>query len=167
MKKYAIALIAAGLLTGCNQSVQTASEQFNALPPAVQKTARAQAPDAEIVSVSTINNNGATDYQIKFRENGSTPTVVIAPDGSLVSSQLPQTAGMIKKFLTPTGATGTEFSALPLQVQTAIQSHAPKAQISSITRHDVNGRVIYEVQFKDSSANPPLRIADDGTIVQK
>jgi hypothetical protein len=36
----------------CNQSVQNASNKFNELPPAMQKTARAQDPNSEIVDVS-------------------------------------------------------------------------------------------------------------------
>jgi hypothetical protein len=53
MKQYAVTLIAAmGLLVGCNRSLESASNKFNELPPAVQKT-RAQAPNGEIANVST------------------------------------------------------------------------------------------------------------------
>jgi hypothetical protein len=57
-EQYLIALVTAiGLLVGCNQSVKTASEDFNSLPPAVQKKVRAQAPNAEIASVSEKTEN--------------------------------------------------------------------------------------------------------------
>ena len=51
MKGYLVTLItAAGLVVGCNRSLEKASQDFNTLPPAVQKTVRAQAPNGEIAS---------------------------------------------------------------------------------------------------------------------
>jgi uncharacterized membrane protein YkoI len=165
MKKYTVSLLAAaGLLAGCNQSVQNASNKFNELPPAVQKTARAQNPNAEIVDVSDTTVNGNKAYEIQFRGQNGNPKVVIAQDGTLVNSELPRTAGAIDKLLTPTGATGTPFSSLPLAAQKTIQKQAPNGQISSIARHDENGRAIYEISFKDLGS---MKVAEDGTVVQQ
>ncbi len=168
MKKYAITLlVASGLLIGCQQSVQTASEKFNQLPPAVQKTARAQAPNAEITDVSQFSTNGMTAYQIEFREQGgANPKIVVAQNGTLLGGDVTKPAGMLDKLLTPTGAAGTPFSALPLAVQKTIQQQAPNRAIDSITRHDENGTVVYEVKFKDQGANPSIKVASDGTLVQ-
>ncbi len=168
MKSYTISLIAAAaLLVGCNQSVQTASERFNELPPAVQKTVRAQSPNGEIVDVSKTTSNGADAYKVEFRgEGNSNPKVLVAADGSLLSSDFAKTPGAIEKMLTPTGAKGTPFSSLPLAAQKTIQQQSPNGQIDSITRHEDNGRVIYEVEFKDQGKNPTIKVADDGTLVQ-
>ena len=166
MKRYVAIMIAAGLFAGCNPSIESASKGFNELPPAVQKTARAQAPNAEIDSVSHSTRNGMDLYTVTFRENGRNPKVVVAADGRLVSTDLPKTAGVIERTLTPTGAAGTPFSALPLAAQKTIQSHSPQTQISGITRHDSNGRAIYEVEFTDKGKNPTIRVAEDGTLVQ-
>ena len=167
MKKCVITLVAAtGLLVGCNQNIKSASEDFNTLPPAVQKTVRAQAPNAEIAGVSAKTENGAKVYEVELREEGRNPKLVVAADGTLVSSDLPKPAGALQRLLTPTGAVGTPFSALPDAAQKAIQAHAPNAQIASITRHQENGRVIYEVEFKDQGTNPTMEVAEDGTVVQ-
>ena len=167
MKKLAISLLmATGLLVACNQNIKSASDDFNSLPPAVQKTVRAQAPNAEIASISDKTENGTKVYEVELREEGGNPKLVIAADGTLVSSDLPKPAGAIQRLLTPTGAVGTPFSALPEAAQKAIQAHAPNAQIASITRHDENGRVIYEVEFKDQGKNPTMKVAEDGTLVQ-
>src|SRR5579859_6483085 len=168
MKRYTISLMAAtALLVGCNQSVQTASERFNELPPAVQKTVRAQDPNGEIVDVTKTSRNGSDAYEVEFRGEGSTnPKVVVAADGSLLNSDFAKTPGAIQKMLTPTGATGTPFSALPVAVQKTIQAQAPHAQIAGISRHEDNGRTIYEVEFQDQGKNPTIKVADDGTLVQ-
>ena len=168
MKKYVVTLLAAvGLLTACNQSVETASQKFNELPPAVQKTARAQAPNAEIVDVSKTTANGMDAYQVEFKsDQGSNPKVLVAANGTLLSTDLPKTAGAIQKALTPTGAVGTPFSSLPEPVQKTIQSQAPNAQIAGISRHQDNGRTIYEVEFQEPGKNPSIKVAEDGTLVQ-
>src|SRR5579859_3110454 len=148
MNKYVITLVAASALVACcNQSVETASQKFNELPPAVQKTVRAQAPNAEIADVSQKTENGTQVYEVQFRNDGSANSkVLVAADGTLVGTDLPKPAGAIQKILTPTGAVGTPLSALPEAVQRTIKSQAPDAPIDHISRHQSNGRTIYEVE---------------------
>jgi uncharacterized membrane protein YkoI len=55
---------------------------------------------------------------------------------------------------------------LPEKVQKTIQSTAPGAAIADISRHDKDGRVIYEIQFQEKGKNPSIRVAEDGTLVQ-
>ncbi|HTL18507.1 MAG TPA: PepSY domain-containing protein [Patescibacteria group bacterium] len=168
MKKYAITLLAASaLVAGCNQSVETASNKFNELPPAVQKTVRAQNPNGDIANISQKNENGSQVYEVEFRSpNGPNSKVLVASDGTLVGSDMPKPAGAVQRLLTPTGAVGTKLSALPEAAQKTIKTQAPDAPIEKITRHDVNGRTIYEVEFKDQGKNPTIKVADDGSLVQ-
>ena len=168
MKKYAITMLAAaGLLVGCNQSIENASTKFNELPPAVQKTVRAQAPNAEIAAVNKTTDNGMDIYEVKFKQpDGSTPKVMVSTEGKLISSDFPHTAGTVERVLTPTGATGTKFSALPEAAQKTIKAKAPDATIADISRHEDNGRVYYTVEFEDKGKNPAIKVADDGTLIQ-
>jgi uncharacterized membrane protein YkoI len=168
MKKYVITLLAASaLVAGCNQSVETASQKFNELPTAVQKTVRAQAPNAEIANVTQKTENGSQVYEVEFRNpNGENSKVLVAMDGTLVGSDLPRPAGAIQRALTPTGAVGTPLSALPEAAQKTIKAQAPDAPIAKISRHEDNGRMIYEVEFKDQGKNSTMRVAEDGQLVQ-
>ena len=81
-------------------------------------------------------------------------------------NDFPKPAGAIERALTPTGATGTKFSALPEAAQKTIKAKAPDAQISDISRHEDNGRVYYAVEFSDKGKNPTIKVADDGTLIQ-
>jgi uncharacterized membrane protein YkoI len=158
---------AAGLLAGCNQSVENASNKFNELPPAVQKTVRAQAPNGDIANVTQKSENGAQVYEVEFRNpNGANSKILVAQDGTLVGSDMAKPASAVQKLLTPTGAVGTQLSALPEAAQKTIQAKAPNAPIAGISRHDVNGRTVYEVEFKDQGKNPTIKVADDGSLVQ-
>src|SRR5437588_9333356 len=145
MNKYGITLVAAlGLLVGCNKSVENASSEFNTLPPAVQKTVRAQYPNGEVASATKKTENGMDVYEIQFREPGTNPKLVVAADGKLVNSDLTKPAGAIERALTRAGATGTKLSALPEKAQLTIKAKAPDAEIADISRQEKNGRVIYE-----------------------
>jgi uncharacterized membrane protein YkoI len=160
-------LAAAGLLIGCNKSIESASTKFNELPPAVQKTVRAQSPNGEVADVSKKTENGMDVYEIEFRESGTNPKLLVAADGKLLSTDMARPTGPVERMLTPTGAVGTKFSALPEKAQKTIKDKAPDAQITNISRQDKDGRIIYEVEFKDTGKNPTIRVAEDGTLVQE
>jgi len=173
IKVYAVTLIAAaGLAVGCNQSVESNSQAFNTLPPAVQKTVRAQSPNGEITGVSKTTENGMDAYKVDIRNQGADKDneMIITMDGRVVSSDMPNNPNGVvqdvKKALTPTGAVGTKFSALPEAVQKTIKAHAPDAPIADVSRSTANGRVIYDVSFQESGKNPSIRVAEDGTLVQ-
>lgn len=173
IKVYAVTLIAAaGLAVGCNQSVESNSQAFNTLPPAVQKTVRSQSPNGEITGVSKTTENGMDAWKVDIRNQGSDKDneMIVSADGKVLSSDMPSSPNGVvqdvKKALTPTGAVGTKFSALPEAVQKTIQAHAPESQISDISRHTDNGRTIYQVSFQDQGKNPSIRVAEDGTLVQ-
>jgi len=164
-------MAAAGLVAGCSQSVESASQDFNALPVAVQRAVRSQSPNGEITSISKTTDNGMEAYKVELRgETGNSSTMVVASDGRVLSSDMPvKQDGIVqdvKKALTPTGAVGTQFSALPEKVQKTIVAHAPETEVYDISRQDNDGRVIYTVSFKDTGKNPSIKVADDGTLVQ-
>ena len=50
--------------------------------------------------------------------------------------------------------------------QYAVTASGSLAECRAITRHDENGRLIYEFEFESSGKNPTMRIAEDGTLVQ-
>jgi len=174
IKVYMVTLLAAaGLVVGCNQSVESNSQSFNSLPTAVQKTVRSQSPNGEITGISKTSENGMDAFKVTIRNPGvnNDSTLIVATDGRVISTDMPNgnpngVVSDVKKALTPTGAVGTKFSALPEAVQKTIQSHAPESQIADISRHSDNGRVIYEVSFQDTGKNPSIKVADDGTLVQ-
>jgi uncharacterized membrane protein YkoI len=160
-------IAAGGLLVGCNQSIENASTKFNQLPPAVQKTVRAQDPNGEIEAITKSTDNGMEVYDVKFkRADGSTPKMRVAMDGKLISSDFPKAAGGIERALTPTGATGTKFSALPEAAQKTIKAQAPDAAIADISRHEDKGKVYYTVEFAEKGKNPTIKVAEDGALIQ-
>jgi uncharacterized membrane protein YkoI len=174
MKKYLITLTTAvAFLIGCEQrNVEQASKEFNQLPPAVQKTVRAQAPDAEIADIEQKTRDGVTIYEIQFRDKQRYPAMAVAADGTLMRYEA-GTAAMGK----PGGSEGTvkgsvassmqnQLSALPLSVQKAIQANAPRAEVVDIRRKEENGRMFYEIEYAGKERKPVLHVAADGHIMK-
>jgi len=173
IKIYAVTLLAAaGLAVGCNKSVESNSQSFNTLPPEVQKAVRAQSPNGEITGVSKTTQNGTEAWKVDIRNQGmdKDSEMVVATDGTVLSSDMATKPNGIvqdvKKALTPTGAVGTQLSALPEAVQKTIKAHAPDVPIADISRETDNGRTVYDVSFQDSGKNPSIKVAEDGTLVQ-
>jgi uncharacterized membrane protein YkoI len=84
----------------------------------------------------------------------------------LLNTDMPNPSGPVKRLLTPTGAVGTKLSALPEAAQKTIQTKAPNKQISDVSRHEKDGRVFYEVEFKDGDKTSVMEVAEDGTVVK-
>src|ERR1700710_369643 len=110
IKIYLVTLMAAaGLAAGCNQSVESASQDFNSLPEAAQKAVRSQSPNGDIERVAKTSENGMDAYKVTLRNAGASSdnTLVVAADGRVISSDLPTAPNGIvqdvKKALTPTG----------------------------------------------------------------
>ena len=171
MKLYLITMAtAAAFLVGCEQrNVEHASQQFNQLPPAVQKTVRAQAPNAEIADIDQKTREGVTVYQIQFRDKQQHPPMEVAADGTLMRYEAGKPASGA-----PTAIEGrakgsassleSQITALPMSVQKAIQANAPRAEVVDINRKEENGRVFYEVQYAGKDHKPTLQVGEDGHI---
>lgn len=167
MKNYIAIMVAAGLVAGCSQGLQDTSAEFNKLPPDVQKTVKSQAPNAEIASVNETKRDGMTVYEISFTDEGKNPKMVVAHDGTVIRNEAALgAAGSASIDIKGSASTKSQLSALPEPVRTAVQKRVGNAEIADVSRKDDNGRVIYEIEFKDSGKNPSMRVAADGTIVE-
>jgi len=95
MKIYVTTLFTAAASLWDATKHREASANYNELPPAVQKTVRAQAPNGEIAKVDHKPENGVDLYEIEFREPGSNPKIVVASDGKLMTTDMPRPAGAV------------------------------------------------------------------------
>ena len=172
MKLYLITLsTAAAFLVGCEQrNVEQASQEFNQLPSAVQKTVRAQAPNAEVADIEQKNRDGVTVYQIEFRDKQRNPAMEVAADGTLLRYEAGKAAagapGTVEGQAKGAAASSTanQITALPMTVQKAIQANAPRAEVVDINRKEENGRVYYEIEYAGKDRKPTLQVGEDGHI---
>ena len=189
MKKYIYLVLTAGsmIIAGCSRQgkIERTSEQFNALPPAVQHAVRSQARDAEIASVDRKTRENMNYYVIEFKNPDRNPKITVAENGTIITRDLDKSMGSPGPLSgreigtsskpestlgAPQGTTGKaasiDLSALPVAVQKTLKSQVPNGVIKGINRHDDNGRMVYEFEFEDQGKNPTMWIGEDGMVVQ-
>lgn len=167
MKQTLVLALAVTLLAGCEKAnVEQASEEFNALPLAVQKTTRAQLPNAEIASVTKHNRNGIDVYAIRFRDEDRNPPLEVAADGTIVKyERAVQRGGSLDEPAVRRGGGGSDVSALPLAVQKAIRANTPPAEVVAIHRSEDDGKVVYDIEFAGHQHNPRVRVSQEGDLL--
>ena len=142
--------------------------QFAELPPAVQRTIRAETGGAQIFDIQKgTNSEGGMVYRVIFENDIVLPPLFIAPNGSLLHpdltiSKTPPTEIVASKTLGPTERVSVQD--LPPAVVKAIQGQAPDAEIGTITKETQGNQVVYIVTFKDRM-HGPLRLGPDGTVL--
>jgi hypothetical protein len=169
---------ALGLLAACEgcrpAPVQTSSyyqpltspgTQFAALPPAVQNTIRAETGSADIDGITRKTNSGRVVYRIQFKDSERYPTLLLAPDGAILSSNLTVAVGSPGDLSNPVvggPVAGLTLNDLPPAVVLAVQRQVPDSAVDTILKETHGDRVTYTISFKDR-AHPPLHLAADGT----
>ncbi len=155
---------------GCTKSsVEQASNEFNALPPAVQHTVRTRVPDAEIADVSKHTRDGTVAYEIKFRDSKRHPAMEVAENGNLLKFEAGTAMGIppVEEGTIKGSGQQSPYSALPVGVQKAIQTYAPRADVSNVRRTEKNGQVVYEIEYAGKGSNPTVHVAPDGSVVHE
>jgi uncharacterized membrane protein YkoI len=168
MKTFIAVIVSATLIAGCSQQVQKTSAEFNKLPPSVQKAVKSHAPRAEIAKVNETKRDGMTVYEVEFTDPGANPKMVFAADGTILRDDTAAlgAAGKASMEVKGSASTKSQLSALPEPVRKTVQSRVGNAEVASVSKKDDNGRVIYEIEFKDAGKNPTMKVAADGTIVE-
>jgi uncharacterized membrane protein YkoI len=168
MKTLIAGIVAAALITGCSQKIQKTSAEFNKLPAAVQTAVKSHAPRAEIASVNETTRDGRTVYIIEFSDPGTNPKMMFAADGTIIRDDTAAlgAAGKASMEMKGSASTKSQLSALPEPVRKTVQKRVGDAEIASVTKQDDNGRVIYEIEFKDTGKNPKMKVAADGSVVE-
>jgi hypothetical protein len=158
----------AELMTSYHYPLISPGTQFAGLPPAVQRTIRAETGGARIADIEKDTSTEQVVYRIYFENSALFPPLYVAPDGSVLNPDLTvAVAAPHEAVATKTVglADRVTLQDLPPPVVKAIQSQAPDAEVSTITREIRGDKVVYVVTFKDRM-HPPLYLASDGTVLR-
>lgn len=146
--------------TPYNKPLTSLGAKFGALPPVVQATVLAQAGGADIVDAVRETPSGQVVYKITFREPEIYPTLLVAPDGSVLNPDLtvavPARQGTVVKI-----------SDVPGPVVKVIDEKGPSSGPAAVHKETWHGQTVYIVSFKDEAHYPKLFIAADGTLLQE
>jgi hypothetical protein len=173
-------VLCAGGLIGCanretveypyHQPLDSPGEKFGGLPPAVQKSIRAQVGSADMYDIRKLNDSGHVVYQIVFRDWQRYPPLYVRSDGSIMrpDGTIAVGAGEDDIGAMSGGAMGgLRFSDLPIAVANTVHDKAPTAEVAYIHKVNINGYQRYEISFKNEARYPRMIIEEDGTLVSR
>jgi hypothetical protein len=180
LKLRLVVILSAAGFVGCakyvpepypyHNSLYSPGEKFGSLPPAVQKTIRAQIGAAEMSDIRKLEEPVGVVYKVLMRDRNRYPPLYVASDGSVLYPDM-TVAVMARQenigALSGGPAGGLKFSDLPIRVANVVHEKEPTAEVEFIHEIYLGGSPYYEVSFKNAKHFPKLLIADDGTLVNE
>jgi hypothetical protein len=126
--------------------------KFEALPQAVQETARAHMDNGFPVSITSAKGERGWDYQVNTRLNGKYHDLVIDEKGKLVAVK-----------------DETDLASIPAPAKAAIEKQATASKIVTLERVTESGQVSYGAVVKDDAQGTfvQIRVAADGSLKSK
>ena len=145
------------------------------LPPAVKQSLERWRSDGPVKEVSKRMVDGRTVYHIEIEKNNApNPRLRIAEDGTVLRDPTPTvtTLGDVPVVTNEYGSVvaptfpKASLSDLPDSVQQTARTEAQGRDIVDIDREMWQGRLVYEVEFKERGLNSRVYIGEDGKVVR-
>lgn len=148
------------------------------LPKPVQKTFKERTDSAKISKVNIDNQNGEKVYNIEYaRRGGRTDEIRINEDGSVVGQNRESRRERRLSRNESENATGfdrplaatqkVDFENVPEAVKKTVRDVAGDNRIEDAERGTLDGQTVYEIAFKKDGKHNELRVAEDGSIIQR
>lgn len=163
-----------------NQSLAASGGlKLNNLPKPVQKTFKDRAGSAKVSKINVDSADGKTIYDIEYTRNNRTDNMRINEDGSIAKadresrrnerlSKNRSEGETVAGFDRPLAATQkVDFENVPEAVKRTVRDAAGSNRIEDAERGTLDGKTIYEIAFKKDGKHNELRVAEDGSIVQR
>ena len=143
--------------------------QFGALPPAVQRTVRAEAGATQISDIVKYKGSESDIYGIFFQNSAAFPPLFVAADGSVMNRNMTVAVGGVGAaedtgLITGGPVSRVTLNDLPAPAVQTIHRLAPDAVIDTITRETHGEQADYIVTFKENRS-PALEFNRDGDLI--
>jgi len=142
-----------------------ATMRVDDVPPAVRKTIEQHAAGRKVADIDRETWNGKPVFEVEYDQSGRNEQIFVAEDGTIVKQEGKVRPPDSKAETIKGPMIGTRFSDTPPAVQATIKREAHGAEIADIDKERRDGRVLYEVEFKDPGKNREIHVAEDGSVV--
>jgi uncharacterized membrane protein YkoI len=147
----------------------------SALPSAVKQSLERWRSDGPVKEATREMVNGRAVYNIEIeKDNAPNPRLRIAEDGTILRDptptvtpfgEVPVVTNEYGSVVAPTFPKAS-LSDLPAVVQQAARTEARGRDIVDIDREMWQGRLVYEIEFKERGLNSRVYIGEDGKVVR-
>jgi len=156
-RRYEIVVAEDGTLNEMGLTVDENEVKFFAIPPAVQRTFRAEARDAKIDVVSKDMKYGVTIYEavVPLGPGGREYAIVVGEDGTLVEKVLLIDDEEI------------ELGDAPAAVRKTLHDEAKGGEITQLVRSTGIHRPVYEAEVAIKGKTYLVEVTESGTLISK
>jgi len=134
------------------------------LPPAVQKTMRAEAGNLNLENIHKVTRNGQTAYRASFDKAGMKARLTVGEDGSVLQYQETDRLALVTEVPKITSS-GMKVADLPQAVQTKVKDLAGKNTVGDVSKDTESGKPIYHVAFNDAGIHTDLVLDQSGKVL--
>ena len=136
-------------------SVNAEKVRFEELPTGIKDKIRVQSGAAEIEDVDRQTKAGKTTYEVAFKKNGQHTEMHFDEKGDLLNSS--GTPALESRKLS--------YQELPDAVRKVVDDRIQNGQVNDVDRQVKDGKITYEVGFKQNGQQQELVISQDGRII--
>lgn len=145
------------------------------LPPAVQQALERWRSEGPVKQATRETLEGRSVYNIEIEKNNAlNPRLRIAEDGTLLRDPTPTVTpyGEVPVVTNEYGSAvapafpKASLSDLPPAVQKTARTEAQGRDIADIDREMWQGRLVYEIEFKERGLNSRVYIGEDGKVMR-
>jgi hypothetical protein len=130
--------------------------RLNQLPLEVRDKIQAHSGSNQIEDIDRQNRDGRVTYQVAFKESGQHKELLFDDKGQLLNAD--GTASVDSRKIT--------FAELPEAVKHMVETRTKKEMVNDIDRQVKDGRINYEIGFKQDAQQQELVISEDGRIIK-
>lgn len=134
-------------------SVNAEKVRFEELPTEIKDKIKIQSGAAEIEDIDRQTKGGKTTYEVAFKKNGQHTEMQFDEKGDLLSGSPALDSRKIS------------YRELPDAVRKVVDERIQNGQVNDVDRQVKDGKVTYEVGFKQNGQQQELVISQDGRIL--
>ncbi len=178
--QFLFALALGAMAAGCAQHLATDDYPYHdplsspgmklgGVPPAVQRTIRAEVGAAEIYDIQKKPGRGSRVYKVILANSELYPPLYVRSDGSVLYPNLEVAVSADEDDIGavsggPVG--GLRLSDLPIDVAKTVQEKAPTAEVGFIRKITAGDRTLYEISFKGNAHPSRMVLSETGVLVE-
>ena len=147
---------------------------LNELPEAVQKAIETSGETSPVKRIALHQVDGKPVYEVELeKDKAPNPRLRITADGRILRETAVPSGDVVPASpMVPDGtlivppAQPLRLEDLPAAAQETVRKQAGGREIADIDHESWKGRSVYEVEFRQSGANPQIHVAEDGALLQ-
>ncbi len=143
-----VVLILTAALNGC--AMYSKKVELGDVPPTAQTVIESHTSGGTIEEITFEKEEGKHFYKVEYKKNGREFELQIDDDGNVLEIE-----------------ESMKMEDLPPAVQETVKTESAGGEIEELVLETEKGKTFYEVEFKKDGKEHEVKIAEDGTVLER